>query len=186
MHSQLDVREEADMTPMNSLDSVLRAGLEAATQSQSRTVEGDKLADARADVLQGTVATKPLLLQPDNDQFSFERHDPNDTDDARLTRALRSLAEKSQAGQAAQAAVADEPAKVAVATTSGEETGRQLAYVGQWVGASTSSAPVQDPAPAPAPAVPPPTGSGSTGGSTSGSGSGSGGNGNGWGAGGKQ
>jgi hypothetical protein len=184
MHSQLDVREEADMTPMNSLDSVLRAGLEAATQSQSRTVEGDKLADARADVLQGTVATKPLLLQPDNDQFSFEHHDPNDTDDARLNRALRSLAEKFQAGQAAQVAVADEPAKAAAATTSPEETGRELAYVGQWVGASTTSAPVPDPAPAPAPAVPPPSGSGSTGGSTSGSGSGTN-NGNGWGAGGR-
>src|SRR3954449_8363263 len=171
MHSQLDVREEADMTPMNSLDSVLRAGLEAATQSQSRTVEGDKLADARADVLQGSVATKPLLLQPDNDQFSFEHHDPNDTDDARLNRALRSLAEKFQAGQAAQAAVADEPAK-ASQTTTGEETTRQLAYVGQWVGATTSSAPVVAPAPSAPPAVPPPSGSGSTGGSTSGSGSG--------------
>ena len=160
------------MTPINSLDSVLRAGLENAAQMQSRPVEGDKLADARAQVLQGTVATTPLSLQPNDDKFSFERNDPNDTDDARLTHALRALAEKFQAGQAAQAAVADAPAKAAVEATTGEETGRQLAYVGQWVGASTVGAPAPDPAPAPAPSVPPPSGSGSSGGSTSGSGSG--------------
>src|SRR3954469_9241418 len=112
------------MTPINSLDSVLRAGLDSATQSQSRTVEGEKLADARAQVLQGTVTTNPSILQPDNDRFNaFESHDPADTDDARLNRALRALAEKFQAGQAAQAAVADEPAK-ASQTTTGEETTR--------------------------------------------------------------
>src|SRR5690349_22416292 len=121
------------MTPINSLDSVLRAGLDAATQSHSTQVEGEKLADARAQVLQGTVATKPLLLQPDNDHFApGDGSDPNDTDDARLTRALRSLAERFHAGQAAQAAEADEPA-AAAATTTADETGRQLAYVGQWV-----------------------------------------------------
>jgi len=170
------------MTSMNSLDSVLRAGLDAAAHSGPTQVEGEKLADARAQVLQGTVATKPLLLQPDNDHFApGDGSDPNDTDDARLTRALRSLAERFQAGQAAQAAVADEPsATAAVGSTTAEETGRQLAYIGQWVGATTfGSQPA--PAPTPPPAVPPPSGSGSTGGSGSGTNNGGTNNGNGYG-----
>ena len=61
------------MTSMNSLDSVLRAGLDAASHSGPTQVEGEKLADARAQVLQGTVATTPLSLQPNDDKFSFER-----------------------------------------------------------------------------------------------------------------
>jgi hypothetical protein len=172
MLSQLDVREEADMTPINSLDTVLRAGLDAA-QSQSRSVEGDKLADARAQVLQGTVKTQSTLLQPDHDRFSRDGHDPENTDDARLNRSLRALAEKFQAGQAAQAAVEDNPAEAAKTATTEQTDGRQLAYIGSWVGASTSSAPAPDPAPAPAPAVAPPPATGSSS-DSSGSGSGSG------------
>jgi len=175
------------MTSMNSLDSVLRAGLDAASHSGPTQVEGEKLADARAQVLQGTVATKPLLLQPDNDHFApGDGSDPNDTDDARLTRALRSLAERFQAGQAAQAAVADEPkAAAAVATTTAEETGRQLAYIGQWVGATTFGSQVADPAPTPPPVAPPPP-TGDTSGSGTGTNNGGTNNGQGWGAGGKR
>src|SRR3954467_1649529 len=130
MLSQLDVREEADMTPIN-LDSVLQAGLSASSQSQSRAVEGEKLADARAQVLQGTVSKQSNLLEPDTDKFSFGRDSADDTDDARLNRALRSLAEKFQAGQAAQAAVADAPAptKVPGAIDGG---GQKLAFVGSF------------------------------------------------------
>ena len=132
------------MTSITSLDSVLRAGLDAAN-SQSRPVEGEKLADARAQVLQGTVATKSLSLQPNDDTsaFTFDRgDDPNDTDDARLTKALRSLAEKFQAGQAAQAATEAETNDPTKAAATVQTDGQQLAFVGAFVGASTVSAPV--------------------------------------------
>ena len=173
------------MTPINSLDSVLQAGFDAATQAQAKPVEGDKLADARAQVLQGGVAAKSHLLQPNNnDMFSLDKgDDPNDTDDARLNRALRSLAEKFQAGQAAQAAVADEPETATGAVAAEQTGGKELAYIGSWVGAATFAAPVTTTTSSSSttstttttttqPAVTAPTSSGSTSGSTSGGSSG--------------
>jgi len=167
------------MTPINSLDSVLQAGFDAATQAQAKPVEGEKLADARAQVLQGGVAAKSHLLQPNNDMFSLDKgDDPNDTDDARLNRALRSLAEKFQAGQAAQAAVADEPETATGAVAAEQTSGKELAYIGSWVGAATSAAPVTTTSSSSTtstttttttqPAVTAPTSSGSTSGSSSG------------------
>jgi hypothetical protein len=168
------------MTPINSLDSLLQAGLAQATSPQSRTVEGEKLADARAQVLQGATAKPagPSLLKPDADRFSRNPSDPNQTDDARLTRALRSLAEKFQAGQAAQSVAEDAPVVEAKATAVEETSGKQLAFIGSWVGAATSAAPIADPAPPadppadppPAPPVaPPPPAGGSSGSGASGS-----------------
>jgi len=162
------------MSPINSLDSQAQAGL-----SPPSTVEGDKLADARAQVLQATTAKPagPSLLKPDADRFSRDQNDPNQTDDARLARAMRSLAEKFQAGQAAQSVAEDAPVVEAKATAVEATSGKQLASIGSWVGAATSAAPIADPtphadappAPDPAPPVapPPPTGGSSGSGSSS-------------------
>ena len=173
------------MTSITSLDSVLQAGLDAAQKAHSHTVAGDKLADERAQILQAdpTTSAAPHLLGDDNDRFaakdffSKDAKDPNGAADQRLSQALRSLAERFQAGQAAQAATKDQPTVAAKATAVEQTSGKELAYIGSWVGAATSSAPIAapstSPAPAPAPTAPAVTQPADTS-STSGSGTGSG------------
>src|SRR4051812_32727222 len=166
MDSQLEVREEANMTAIDSLDSVLQASTNAALQQHTRTVEGEKLADARADVLSGIVGDQAHMLQPKVDRFSA---DPADTDDARLNRALRALAEKFQAGRAARTA----PAEAGDA--------QQVAVAASIVGAASGAAPVTAApvAPSPAPAVTAPADTSSSSGSGTGTSSGNNGNGKG-------
>lgn len=148
------------MTPIDSLDSVLQAGLSAATRAHAHTVSGENLADARASILQTDMTQGPPKLLGDDSQkyaakdfFSKDSQDPSGAADARLTQALRSMAERFQAGQAAQAATKDEPVVTAKTTTVQQTSGKDLAFIGSWVGAASSSAPVTAPATAPAPAT---------------------------------
>src|SRR4051794_13254761 len=122
MQSQSTVKKRStDMTPTTSLDSVLKSSLSTAGHDP---VEGERLADARAQVLSGTLEG-PLDKQVDR----FTRNPAQDTDDTRLNRALRALAAKYQATQASS------PQATAAAAPS-----------------APSTAPVAHP-PAPAPAV---------------------------------
>src|SRR4051812_12390858 len=87
------------MTQKPSLDSVLKSSLSAATSHAP--VEGERLADARADVLGGG-----LRGTLDRTADRFTPGPAADSDDARLSRALRALAARYQATQATSPQVA--------------------------------------------------------------------------------